>query len=103
MSGECDQCGEHAVECECKSSDMHDLASMLIVKNIQDIQFQVVLSAISEAGLLKEFKLFWIEKGPHSTMFGAMIRFAKLYPDKFHIPNEEKSYGKFVIINEREH
>lgn len=79
-----------------------------IYRNILATQVKLALETIEHYDLMEEFSEFFISmKRPYgsaplcsdSLTLEACREFAKLYPDKFQVPEEAQSYGKFVVLS----
>lgn len=77
MSGECDKCSEHAVECKCKK------------------ECNGALDALEEVGLLDEFEVFY-EKQTRNINEN-LKEFAENHPDKLHVPQINEMYENICV------
>jgi len=78
---------------------MDDFVASMIYNNMMDTQYKLMYRMIKDAGLWDQFVDF-STKYPLCTE-EVFKEFGKLHPDKFYVPDEDKSYGDFVILNER--
>jgi hypothetical protein len=105
MSGECDKCGMHALECVCNDETLtttspfpEGLAARLLQKNLEETQFKLAFEVIEKSGMIEEFKKFYLQRQDRNV-FEVMKEFGKLHPDKFYVPEETEIYAKFIKLN----
>lgn len=105
MSGECDKCGEHALECGCNDENLtttspfpEGLAARLLQKNLEETQFKLAFEVIEKSGMIEEFKKFYLERQDRNV-FEVMKEFGRLHPDKFYVQEETEIYAKFIKLN----
>lgn len=80
MSGECELCGEHCLDCQC---NLCPAAKHIIQQNIQETQIRICIEMLQKVGLLDEFQKFVQENKPQN-IFDAMHEFGSKYPDIFY-------------------
>ncbi len=103
MSGECDKCGEHAVDCICDedlttiSEIPIALVASIIRRNMEETQLAIAFQTLQEAQLLEEFIKFCSSK-KYESAFDALKEFGKLHLDKFHSPPEAENYGYGKVV-----
>lgn len=104
MSGECDDCGEHTVDCVCDDETLtttspfpEGLAARILQKNLEETQFKLAFEVIEKSGMIEEFKKFYLERQDRNV-FDVMKEFGKLHPNKFYVPEETEGYSKYIRI-----
>lgn len=87
MSGECEKCGEHCLDCVCDDQSLTTcsdfplgLAASIIKRNLQETQLTLAFQSLEEVGMVDEFQKF-ISGNVNLHVFDAMREFAKLHPE----------------------
>lgn len=98
MSGECEKCNEHTLDCKCNSKI--NLVANILAQNILDTMYTLAYETIRKAGLWDEFIEF-SKKYPLCTM-DVIKEFGSMHPEKLYYSEQTESYGHFVMMPKKE-
>ncbi len=82
------------------NDDFLNVMSRQIAENLREMQTAICYDMIKKAGLWEEF-LEFTKAFPLCTP-EVIKEFGRLHPDKFAIPEQDESYGKFVQLEDKE-
>ena len=107
MSGECEECGEHCMDCQCQTKRLQEAATFsaaMLAKAMGEAQIRIIFDMLDQLGLVEEFIRFY-QNSPESTLEECCVNFARLHPEKLvaakDLPNQPQYESKCIIFEDK--